>query len=170
MTITGASTGVGRAVARRFAHDGAKIGLIARGRDGLDATALRRPLVDFLPAHDSQIVGTVAAIERDLICDGRVRRYATDETEDGVCGDEGASDRQFLLADVHALQRREAEACKLFERLCDLANDAGLLAEEHDGTVMLGNFPQGLSHLSLVSAAMNLGNRGGPAQERGGSS
>ncbi len=35
VAITGASAGVGRAVARRFARDGARIGLIARGHDGL---------------------------------------------------------------------------------------------------------------------------------------
>jgi NAD(P)-dependent dehydrogenase (short-subunit alcohol dehydrogenase family) len=37
VVITGASAGVGRATARLFAQKGAKIGLIARGEDGLDA-------------------------------------------------------------------------------------------------------------------------------------
>ena len=36
VVVTGASAGVGRAVVRRFAADKAKIGLIARGRDGLE--------------------------------------------------------------------------------------------------------------------------------------
>ena len=35
VVITGASAGVGRATAREFARDGAKIGLIARGHEGL---------------------------------------------------------------------------------------------------------------------------------------
>ena len=35
--VTGASAGVGRAVARRFARDGTRIALIARGLDGLEA-------------------------------------------------------------------------------------------------------------------------------------
>ena len=39
VVITGASAGVGRATVRKFAHHGASIGLIARGRDGLDAAA-----------------------------------------------------------------------------------------------------------------------------------
>lgn len=39
IVITGASAGVGRAVTRRFAQDGVKIGLIARGRERLDAAA-----------------------------------------------------------------------------------------------------------------------------------
>jgi len=44
----------------------------------------------------------------------------------------------------------------LFEQLLELRNDVGLLAEEHDGTQMLGNFPQAFSHLTLVDAAMTL--------------
>lgn len=39
VVITGASAGVGRAVVRRFAQDHAKIALIARGEDGLQAAA-----------------------------------------------------------------------------------------------------------------------------------
>jgi NAD(P)-dependent dehydrogenase (short-subunit alcohol dehydrogenase family) len=39
VVITGASAGVGRATSRRFARDGARIGLIARGRDGLEGAA-----------------------------------------------------------------------------------------------------------------------------------
>ena len=39
VVITGATAGVGRAVTRRFARDGARIGLIARGKVGLEATA-----------------------------------------------------------------------------------------------------------------------------------
>src|SRR6266568_3532704 len=37
VVITGASGGVGRAVARRFAQQGCRIALLARGRDGLEA-------------------------------------------------------------------------------------------------------------------------------------
>ncbi|MGI8495633.1 MAG: SDR family oxidoreductase, partial [Pyrinomonadaceae bacterium] len=36
IVITGASAGLGRAIARRFAQTGAHLGLIARGRDGLE--------------------------------------------------------------------------------------------------------------------------------------
>ncbi len=37
--VTGASSGVGRAIVRAFAHEGAHLGLIARNVDGLDAAA-----------------------------------------------------------------------------------------------------------------------------------
>jgi NAD(P)-dependent dehydrogenase (short-subunit alcohol dehydrogenase family) len=36
VVVTGASAGVGRAIVRRFAREGAHIALLARGRDGLD--------------------------------------------------------------------------------------------------------------------------------------
>src|SRR4051812_314211 len=36
VVITGASAGVGRATVREFARQGASVGLIARGRDGLE--------------------------------------------------------------------------------------------------------------------------------------
>ena len=39
VVITGASGGVGRAAARRFASDGAKVALLARGRKGLEGAA-----------------------------------------------------------------------------------------------------------------------------------
>jgi NAD(P)-dependent dehydrogenase (short-subunit alcohol dehydrogenase family) len=38
IAITGASAGIGRATVRRFARDGARIGLIARGEERLEAT------------------------------------------------------------------------------------------------------------------------------------
>ncbi|BBC72591.1 glucoamylase [Altererythrobacter sp. B11] len=140
----------------------------AFGEEGLDAATLRLPLVGFLPADDPRIAGTVAAIERELMRDGLVHRYSPEKSDDGVGGDEGAFlATSFWLADVYVLQGRLDEARKLFERLCGLANDIGLLSEEAGGGRLLGNFPQALSHLSLVTTALNLGRGGGPAQERG---
>jgi len=39
VVVTGASAGVGRATVRAFAREGARIGLIARGKEGLEAAA-----------------------------------------------------------------------------------------------------------------------------------
>ena len=135
---------------------------------GLDASTLRLALVGFLPPDDPRICGTVAAVERELIKDGLVLRYRTKATDDGVGGPEGAFlAASFWLADVYALQGRIEEGRALFERLCGLANDVGLLSEEAgaDGR-LLGNFPQALSHLSLVNTALNLATGAGPAHER----
>ncbi|MBR0551532.1 glycoside hydrolase family 15 protein [Stakelama marina] len=135
----------------------------------LDASALRIPLVGFLPADDPRIEGTVAAVERELIRNGFVLRYSTDKTDDGVGGSEGAFiAATYWLADVYALQGRKEEARKLFERMLDGANDLQLLSEEFDTeeSRLLGNFPQGLSHLSLVVSAFNLSDSGGPAHKR----
>ena len=61
---------------------------------------------------------------------------------------------------------RDAEA--LFERLLDVRNDLGLLAEEYEPGArrLLGNFPQGFSHIGLVNTAFNLVNAHGPAKQR----
>jgi GH15 family glucan-1,4-alpha-glucosidase len=113
------------------------------------------------------MIGTVAAIERDLMQGGFVQRYQTDRTDDGVGGGEGAFlAASFWLADVYALQERHEDARRLFDRLCGLANDVGLLAEEYGDDRQLGNFPQALSHLSLVVTALNLTTDRGPAKER----
>jgi GH15 family glucan-1,4-alpha-glucosidase len=140
----------------------------AYGDATLDASVLRLPLVGFIAADDPRMIGTVAAIERELIRDGFVLRYQTGQTDDGVGGDEGAFlAASFWLVDVYTMQGRMADAQTLFERLAGLVNDVGLLSEEIGKTGMLGNFPQALSHLALVNAAMNLTGGHGPAEQRG---
>ena len=132
------------------------------GSGRLDAAVLMMPLVGFLPASDPRVLGTVAAIERDLLHDGFVMRYRPDETEavDGLPPGEGA----FLpcslwLAEVQALQGRRDEATALFERLLGLRNDLGLISEEYDPVArrLVGNFPQAFTHLALVDAALQIG-------------
>lgn len=138
----------------------------AFGERNLDAALLRLPAVGFIPADDPRMAATIEAIERKLLRDGLVRRYAPEEFDDGIGEDEGAFiAASFWLVDAYVLQGRTEEARQMFDRLCRAANDVGLLAEEYDGERLLGNFPQGLSHLSLIVAAMNLGGAG-PDQER----
>jgi GH15 family glucan-1,4-alpha-glucosidase len=161
------------------------------GGEALDASLLLVPLVGFLPASDPRVAGTVAAIERELLRDGFVLRYATGESTvmaaprqvaagagaervdhvDGLPPGEGAFLAcTFWLVDNYVLLGRLDEAEQLFDRLVGLANDVGLLAEEYDPVArrQLGNFPQAFSHLSLVNTAYNL-TRGqtGPAEHRG---
>ena len=128
----------------------------------LDASALMFPIVGFLPADDPRMVGTVAAIERDLVRDGLVERYRADEQNvdvDGLPPGEGVFlPCSFWLAQNLALQGREGEARELFERLLSLRNDLGLIAEEYDPerNRLVGNFPQAFTHLALVDAAVQL--------------
>jgi GH15 family glucan-1,4-alpha-glucosidase len=122
----------------------------------LDASCLRIALVGFLPATDPRIRGTVEAIEKRLMKGGFVQRYNTRKTDDGLPGGEG----QFLACSFWMVVNlwligRKQDARLLFERLIALRNDVGLLAEEYDSDAqrMVGNFPQALSHISLIHAA-----------------
>jgi GH15 family glucan-1,4-alpha-glucosidase len=141
----------------------------AYGSRELDASLLLLPAVGFLPSADPRIRGTVAAVERELVADGLVRRYQTGTASDGLAPREGAFLAcSFWLADAYAMAGRTAEARRLFERLLSLRNDLGLLSEEYDPAArrMLGNFPQAFSHVSLVNTAYTLNEAGGaPARE-----
>jgi GH15 family glucan-1,4-alpha-glucosidase len=139
------------------------------GSDQLDASLLLLPLVGFLPADDARVRGTIAAIERELMADGLVRRYNTETSHDGLPPGEGAFLAcSFWLADNLLLQGRQREARQLFERLLTLRNDVGLLSEEYDPAAkrFLGNFPQAFSHLALISTACNFGERARPLDQR----
>lgn len=136
--------------------------------DRLDAACLLIPLVGFLPAHDPRVVATAEAIARDLSVDGLVERYRADDSADGLPPGEGVFIAcSFWLVENYALLGRQEQALALFERLLGLCNDVGLLAEEYDPRAgcMLGNFPQGYSHVALVNAALRLRGLGG-AEER----
>ena len=126
----------------------------------LDASLLVLPLVGFLPADDDRIIGTIAAIERELLQDGLVLRYRThDSGVDGLPAGEGVFlPCSFWLVDCYELLGRHDDAHALFDRLLSLANDVGLLAEEYDpkSKRQLGNFPQAFTHLALVNSALNV--------------
>jgi GH15 family glucan-1,4-alpha-glucosidase len=156
-------------VCREGFHPGKNSFVQSFGSDVLDASLLMIPMVGFLPATDARMRGTVAAIERELLHEGLVRRYRTEQTNDGLSGNEGVFLAcSFWLADNYALQGRYEDAKALFERLLALTNDVGLLSEEYDPDTQrqVGNFPQAFSHLALINTAMNLHNRG-PARQRG---
>jgi GH15 family glucan-1,4-alpha-glucosidase len=139
------------------------------GSDEFDASLLMIPLVGFLPANDSRMQGTLAAIEKNLMREGLVDRYATRQHVDGLPPGEGSFlPCSFWYADNLALAGRYDEAVEMFERLLSLRTDLGLLAEEYDpvGKRLLGNFPQAFSHVGLVNTARNLTTTSGPAQDR----
>jgi len=139
------------------------------GATGLDASLLMLPLVNFLPADDPRIVGTVEAIEAELVVDGFVHRYDMGHTDDGLAGSEASFLMcSFWLADCLHLIGRHGDACELFERLLDIRNDVGLMAEEYDVATgrMIGNFPQAFSHVALINTAGILSAIPHPAQDR----
>jgi GH15 family glucan-1,4-alpha-glucosidase len=139
------------------------------GGKELDASLLMIALVGFLPPHDTRVQGTIEAIERQLMADGFVLRYRTRREVDALPPGEAAFLAcSFWLADNFALCGRYEDARRLFERLLSLRNDVGLLSEGYDpaNKRLLGNFPQALSHLSLVNTALNLSRDHGPATDR----
>jgi GH15 family glucan-1,4-alpha-glucosidase len=131
----------------------------AYGSAALDASLLLIPRLGFLPATDPRVLGTIAAVRRELSEGGLVRRYQTSETDDGVKGSEGLFiPCSFWLVDALYASGQRQDAADLFERLLGLRNDLGLLSEEWDpaGQRQLGNTPQAFSHFALVVSALQL--------------
>jgi GH15 family glucan-1,4-alpha-glucosidase len=129
------------------------------GDPELDASLLLIPQVGFLPIDDTRVAGTIAAIERELLVDGFVLRYRTENVTDGLPPGEGVFIAcSFWLADCYQRQGREAEANAIVDRLLALRNDVGLLSEEYDTKTkrQVGNFPQAFSHLTLVQSVLGL--------------
>ncbi|MFJ5139508.1 glycoside hydrolase family 15 protein [Streptomyces sp. NPDC088707] len=130
------------------------------GSQELDAATLLIPQVGFLPPDDPRVLGTVEAVQAELMHGGYLRRYSTASgAVDGLPGQEGTFlVCSFWLADALRLCGRREEARALFERLVALCNDVGLLAEEYDPVTdrQLGNFPQAFSHIGLVGTALAL--------------
>jgi len=125
----------------------------------VDASLLMIPLVGFLPGDDPLVLGTIDAVVGDLMRDGLLMRYRTGTGVDGLPGDEHPFLAcSFWLVSALAMAGRGDDAHALFDRVCGLANDVGLLSEEYDVTRgrMVGNFPQAFSHLTLVQAALRL--------------
>jgi GH15 family glucan-1,4-alpha-glucosidase len=123
------------------------------GGNELDASLLLGLLSGYGESRSSRWLGTVDAIMRELGHGPYVHRYTG---ADGLAGGEGAFvSCSFWLAEALARTGRLVEATSLMNQLNALANDVGLYAEEIDpaGDAFLGNLPQALSHLSLISAA-----------------
>jgi GH15 family glucan-1,4-alpha-glucosidase len=118
--------------------------------DELDGSLLMLPRVGFVDYDDERMVRTAEAIRKDLDNDGLVMRFRSSRGEGAFlpCS--------FWLAECLARQGKRDDAVEVFDRACQAANDLGLFSEEYDPKAdeMLGNFPQALTHLSHISAAL----------------
>ncbi|HSW25151.1 MAG TPA: glycoside hydrolase family 15 protein, partial [Burkholderiaceae bacterium] len=126
------------------------------GASELDAALLLLPDVGFVSYDDPRMVRTTQAIAHELDDGGLVLRY---RMPDGLRGAEGSFvPCTFWLAECLARQGRMAEAKERFDRACRCANDLGLFSEQYSASreELLGNFPQGLTHLAHISAALAL--------------
>jgi GH15 family glucan-1,4-alpha-glucosidase len=126
------------------------------GLDDLDASVLLLPELGLLETHDPRFVSTVKAIERELLRDNHVMRYANEddfglpETAFLVC--------RFWLIDVLWDLGRHEQAREMFDDALKYRNRYGLLAEDIDPVSgeLLGNFPQTYSMAGLILTAMRL--------------
>jgi GH15 family glucan-1,4-alpha-glucosidase len=136
------------------------------GSKALDAATLLIPQVGFLPGDDPRILGTIDAVQKDLLVDGFLLRYDNDDANDGFDSEEASFVVCTIwLADTLHLAGRKDEAREVFERVLGVRNDVGLLAEEYDPRKkrQLGNVPQAYSHVGLVNTARALSRHGATA-------
>ncbi|MBI5716954.1 MAG: glycoside hydrolase family 15 protein [Burkholderiales bacterium] len=138
-------------------HEGPPHFVASFGSRDIDAALLLLPESGFVGWRDPLMLATTDAIVRELDSGGLIQRY---RTPDGIVGDEGAFVAcTFWLAEGLARQGRLELARHYHANACRCANDLGLFAEQFDPArrELLGNFPQGLSHLAHLSAALALG-------------
>ena len=129
------------------------------GSDAVDAASLMMPLMLFVSPRDPRMLATVERIRRDLAADALVRRYDIGKAaRDGLPGHEGFfTVCSFWLVEAMTRAGYVEEAQFLFEKLLSYANHLGLFSEEISSKgELLGNYPQALTHLGLISAAYNL--------------
>ncbi|MFI5060229.1 MAG: glycoside hydrolase family 15 protein [Actinomycetales bacterium] len=122
----------------------------------VDASLLQLPQVGYCDWNDPRMLGTVRAIEEDLLRNGLVLRYRTESGVDGLPpGEHPFLACSFWLVEQYARSGRNKDARKLMDRLVGMANDVGMLSEEYDVDAhsQAGNTPQALTHLTLVRAA-----------------
>jgi GH15 family glucan-1,4-alpha-glucosidase len=129
------------------------------GSEELDASLLLLAITRYHDPRDPRLVSTIDAVRRELGRGPLLYRYVG---ADGVRGGEGVFlCCSFWLVEALALAGRREEASRLLDELLALADDVGLYAEEIDpeSGEFLGNFPQALVHLALISAAVALADR-----------
>jgi GH15 family glucan-1,4-alpha-glucosidase len=129
------------------------------GADFVDASALLMPLLRFISPIDPRWRSTMKKIEADLTEDALVYRYNAKATGvDGLEGREGTFTAcSFWYIECLARSGQSDKARLMFERMISYANHLGLYSEQLGPSgEHVGNFPQALTHLALISAASYL--------------
>jgi GH15 family glucan-1,4-alpha-glucosidase len=146
-----------------------KVFIQAFGFPRMDSALLLLPVTGFLGYDDERMIRTTDAIQENLGDGGLLRRYQADD--DGLDGREGVFlPCSFWLVECLVRQGRIEEAQRVFKKALSAGNDLSLFSEEYDPQTgeMLGNFPQGLTHLSLIAAVVALDGVNAGRPERGG--
>jgi GH15 family glucan-1,4-alpha-glucosidase len=127
----------------------------------LDASNLLMPLVKFLGPNDPRMIKTLERTQQQLALDTLVYRYRSRDAQDDFTTHEGSfSTCSFWLVECLTRANRLDEARLMLEKMFSYANHLGLYAEEIGlSGEMLGNYPQALTHLALISATVNLDRR-----------
>lgn len=123
----------------------------------LDAANLLIPIVGFLPFDDPKVKGTIKAALEHLTKNGLVFRY---NSKDGLPGKDGAFILcSFWLIDCLTLSGQVEKAEKMLVNLLKYISPLGLFSEEIEieQKILLGNFPQALSHVGLINSALYIG-------------
>lgn len=128
------------------------------GATTVDASVLLMPMVKLVAPNDPRFLSSLAVVEERLVSDTLVFRYEPERTDDGVDGREGTfSMCSFWYVEALTRAGRLDDARLALEKMFTYANHLGLYGEQVGLTgEQLGNFPQGFTHLSLISAATNL--------------
>lgn len=124
----------------------------------LDASLLLMPIVGFVSPKEPRWLSTLDAMDEELVSDSLVYRYNPSASPDGLRGSEGTfSLCSFLYVGALARAGRLGPARYAFDKMLTYANHVGLFAEEIGPLgEQLGNFPQAFTHLSLITAAIDL--------------
>ena len=132
-----------------------------QGSKEVDAATLLMPLMRFISPNDPRWLATLQTIERDLTVDALVWRYRSSNNVDGLQGKEGSFTAcSFWFIEALARSHQVEKAQLLFEKMLGYSNHLGLFSEELSASgAHLGNYPQALTHLALISAATYLDRR-----------
>lgn len=126
------------------------------GSSSMDASNLLAQQYGFLSAKDPVFINTVNETFKQLSKDGLMYRYNTPD-------DFGKPKSSFTICTFWMIKSlyligQEEKALELFDQILEHSNHLGIFSEDLDFKTkrLLGNFPQGYSHIALIDTALTL--------------